>query len=675
LFKKMKTITSMRLPNKNQAFQIENPDRKTSPFTGMGRDQWLAAGHWFLDGVFSNVPSPSAPLLLPKVQGKSYPHPDDPQWRHDCSELEAVVRSLNLAGPMLEISPDLVANGIAVGEYYKSRLLALTAPRAEGGLPRPDDLPEIDSIQITCETGGLSVILTLCPKFWGTFSSDEKNQIADFIASYAHARTGGHNWRYFNVMMLFFLLRAGYEADAGLLHRHLEALLSLHVGDGWFWDAHVDYYTHWVFQLYGSILQEHGEGIISAELLEWSREQSLALAPGYPRLFSRSGHMILWGRSICYRTGATSVLPWLCSGAEPLIDPGWARRIASGNLLQFITRDDFLENGVPSLGFYGHFEPVLQYYSCAGSPGWMHLTFLSALSQPADSPFWTAIEKEGDCWKSKSAVSLAMPGAAIRLVNYPSSGETEIQTSRVETTWGCEFSHPIYQHLAFHSRYPMEHLDPEQGMAMHYAWTAPRFFKGSSDFHIPFRNDWLGEEEGVLYRRLQMSNTVCGTFPYIDLAEMVLDRGILRMDRARVFHGDRMRLCHYALPHLGGSPLIERRRGTGWEAIIASTATDSLALVSFAGWHRLGHFTHDGYHPENVPSTVLYAEHSFDSPYPDCSLPFLTALLHRNDGKPWIDEDLQVVSSHSPHFINTTLQVQAVGSEPATIRMNRAEIG
>jgi hypothetical protein len=143
------------------------------------------------------------------------------------------------------------------------------------------------------------------------------------------------------------------------------------------------------------------------------------------------------------------------------------------------------------------------------------------------------------------------------------------------------------------------------------------------------------------------------------------------MDRARVFHGERMRLCHYALPHLGGSPLIERRRGRGWEAIIASTPTDSLALVSFAGWDRLGHFTHEGYHPENVPSTVLFAEHSFGTPYPDCTRPFLTAMLHRNDGKAWIDEDLRVVSSHSPHFVNAELQVQAVDSKPANIGMNR----
>lgn len=661
-------MPSIQRPSKSLAFHIENPDEETSPLTGMGRDQWLAAGRWFLDGIFSNVTTQSAPLLLPKIEGKSYPHPDGPPWRDECSEFEAVVRSLNFAGPLLEISPDLVANGILVGEYYKSRLLALTAPRGEGCLPRPDDLPEIDCVQITCEAGGLALVLTLCPKFWARFSSEEKDQIAGFIASYAHARTGGHNWRYFNVMMLFFLLRTGYETDAGLLHRHLEALLSLHVGDGWFWDMHVDYYTHWVFNLYGAILQEHGEGIVSSELLEWSRAQSRAFAPSYPRLFSQSGHMILWGRSICYRTGAAAVLPWLCSGAEPLIDPGWARRIASGNLLQFIKRDDFLENGVPSLGFYGHFEPVLQYYSCAGSPGWMHLTFLSALSQPSNSPFWTAIEKEGECWKSESAVSLAMSGAAIRLVNYPSSGETEIQTA------GVEITDPIYQHLAFHSRYPMEHLDPGQGMAMHYAWTAPRFFKGNRDFQIPFRNDWCGEEEGVLYRRLQMSDTACGTFPYIDLAETVLDRGILRMDRARVFHGECMRLCHYALPHLGGSPRIERRKGPGWEAMTASTSSDSLALVSFAGWHRLGHFTHEGYHPENVPSTVLYAEHSFDSPYPDCSQPFLTAMLHRTDGKPWSDEDLRVVSSHSPHFVNTAIQVLAVGSKPATIRMNRAEM-
>ena len=53
---------------------------------------------------------------------------------------------------------------------------------------------------------------------------------------------------------------------------------------------------------------------------------------------------------------------------KPLLDPGFARRLCSGSLLQFVTREDFYDNEIPSLGFYGHREYMVQNYSCSASP-------------------------------------------------------------------------------------------------------------------------------------------------------------------------------------------------------------------------------------------------------------------------------------------------------------------
>jgi hypothetical protein len=625
------------------------PDYATSPHTGMVRDHWIALGTWFLDGLFGHVAADGYRLDLPKVPGKSYPQAGQPAWKFTCAEFEAVVRSLNLAGPLLEIDPELESHGHAVGDCYVRWLLTLTRPYAAGGLPRPADLPEVSSVQMTCEAGGLAVVLLLCPGFWARFSQAGKDQIAEFLHGYAHARTGGHNWRYFNVMMLLFLVKAGYTVDRSLLRRHLEALLALHVGAGWYADFHIDYYTFWVFQLYGSIVQQCGPGLIDDYLLAELAAHSSATAEVYPRIFNRSGHMAMWGRSICYRTAVAAVLPWLSHGTPPPLDPGWARRIASGNLLQFAGRAGFRVNGLPSLGFYGHFEPVIQFYSCAASPMWMHFTFLSALSQPADAPFWTSIENEGiwRTWDTEAGVPrwLTVDGAAVQVANFPLSGETELITGRVESTDGGLFStDAMYQHLAFHSRYTAEDLDPDHGMAMHYAWVSPRFFDGSLAFHTASRIEWCGERDGVLYRRLQMSDKIEGTFPCIDLAEFRVARGTVRIDRCRLFHGTTVRICHYALPHQPNvKPTLQFVDGEGCRAAILTTDSDSLALVVYSGWDRLGSFQHQGFNAECPCSTVLFAEADLTTPYPETNTPFVAALLHRRDGVAWSMADLQVV--------------------------------
>ena len=67
--------------------------------------------------------------------------------------------------------------------------------------------------------------------------------------------------------------------------------------------------------------------------------------------------------------------------------------MASGSLLQFITREDFYFKGIPNMGFYGQFEPLVQGYSCAESPFWLGKIFL-CLDLPEEHPFWSGERKE-----------------------------------------------------------------------------------------------------------------------------------------------------------------------------------------------------------------------------------------------------------------------------------------
>ena len=102
-----------------------------------------------------------------------------------------------------------------------------------------------------------------------------------------------------------------------------------------------------------------------------------------------------------------------------------ARRIASASLLQFITHPEFFQKGLPSLGFYGPFEPGVQSYSCSGSPYWMFLNY-AALTLPQEHPFWNVVEEEGH-WKSipkNGLESEFFKGPGMLISNHGTSGSS-----------------------------------------------------------------------------------------------------------------------------------------------------------------------------------------------------------------------------------------------------------
>lgn len=154
-------------------------------------------------------------------------------------------------------------------------------------------------------------------------------------------------------------------------------------------------------------------------------ENSNKLMETYGDFFDADGFTNMWGRSNVYRNASTSAFTGNLSLRNPAVDYGRARRIASGSLLQFLSRDDFLEEGIPTLGFYGQFSPLVQPYSCAESPLWFGKAFL-CLVYPKDHPFWTATENNGT-WeqlKEGEVKETVLNGPALCFTNHKDNGET-----------------------------------------------------------------------------------------------------------------------------------------------------------------------------------------------------------------------------------------------------------
>jgi hypothetical protein len=471
------------------------------------------------------------------------------------------------------------------------------------------------------------------------------------ISKWAHHRTTQNNWRLFNICALSFLKKHGYPVDDELLKSHLLWIASYHAGNGWYLEQSYNYYTISLFVVYGTIWNrafgdEHYPAI--AAVLEKSFEE---LMKTYANFFGRDGHVNMWARSICYRlwiSGGFPVSFLLKSG--PTLDAGWARRLCSGSILQFTTREDFYENDIPSLGFYGHREFAIQNYSCPASPFIMFLPFI-ALALPEDSPFWTAKENDG-MWAALGTGSrrtvLEKPGLV--LVNHGGSGASEIIPGKV-----YDDDHN-YSKLVFNTHFPWEDHDPQGGTAQEYSFRSldPRDLRGGDiNFYLTGRAVenaaaknavystsqsilFNGVRDDVLYRQLLMRKPPNNGVGYIiDLAEITVPGGVLRVDRCRLAFEHELTLGHFGLPHPGGNKAEVRGFEEGTRKVItAAIPGRQVALIAYHGWDTVKSLVHSGFNAEADESTVLHAGRRRTAKNPAMEL-MITVLLHKTDDTAW----------------------------------------
>lgn len=580
-----------------KVFTIENPDKKQSPYTGMTREHWKQAAQYLLEGPFSYVNDIKEPFNLPKQEGKSYPHNDGDI---PTSRMEAMCRTMFLAGPLLKENPDLTLHGIKVGDYYRYQIASFLDKKSPLYLPPHNGKGH--GGQKLVELGGLAVSLLMAPEvFWTPLPKQTRDDLAAVFKGYAEGGTIDMNWRFFNMCLLSFLDGQGYQVNKSYLEELLSKNLAAYVGDGWYHDAPLfDYYSMWAFQMYGPLWAEsYGKDYYPSAANQFLKNLK-DIPVQYPYMFGRDGKMQMWGRSITYRVGAAIPLALTGLLKDDTIDYGWMRRICSGALLQFLQNPDFMaDDNLPNLGFYGHFENCLQHYSCRGSVFWMAKIFLS-LYIPKDNPYWTATETEG-AWAKMAKGQAHNTYAAkpkILTTNYPETGMSEFRNVFTRNS-GFYYGLENYNRLAYNSALVWQSDGKNGEVAMSFvtskdgnAWQQVNSYTGEG----LKSNGWF-----CRIAEMEKDNSIG-----LELAEYVTGSGMVRVDKVKAKEEHMVRMGFYALPQLK-KPITEKavKLSGGRQAMIIDNGEYQIATVLLSGWEGIEAVRCTDLHPQSKQSTVV----------------------------------------------------------------------
>lgn len=603
------TALPSKVSAQEKTFTVEEPDYKKSPYTGMTRKHWLDAAEYILNGAFGYIHSLDDQMYFPKQLDKTYPRDEGAV---KVAKLEGLARTLFIAAPLLKENPDLELNGIKVADYYRHQLINISnsksvsyiAHRAKNGGPS----------QTLLELGSLVISMKVAQNvLWDPLTKEQKDDLIATMKSYGEGPTIGSNWMFFNVFIMSFLKDQGYPTNDKYLEENLRKLLKLYRGEGWYNDAPAyDYYSMWAYQTYGPLWAELFGKQQFPDIAEEFMNNQNDMVDNYPYMFAKDGRMNMWGRSICYRFAAVSPLPfleWDTKATE--INYGWLRHIASSSLLQFIQRPEFLQDGVPTMGFYGPFAPAVQIYSCRGSVYWCGKAFLG-LMLPEDSKYWSATENEGP-WKSDfkkgHVYNKFQPATNLMITDYPNSGAAEMRSWCHETVakdWQLFRSSENYNKLSYNTEFPWMADGPDGEVSMNYAvknkkneWEVLRLYTFKSFKDGIYRRDAVLEtDENVKFQ----------------LADITLPDGILHIDKVSVPSKTEVRLGNYSLPWLNEG-VTEKKVSlydSTAEGVIIDNGEYQLATIPVTGWTSTITAYPTGIHPVSDKCAVTMNTDNID---------------------------------------------------------------
>ena len=616
----------------DSVFHLVKPDYQLSPLTGMTRQHWMDAATYLLDGAFSYIHTLDDPMRFPKQPGKSYP--TDGKF-NKTENLEGLCRTMFVAIPLLKENPDLVLNGIKVGDYYRQQLRNMSDPSKSGYIQHLKGGPS----QTLVEFGALALSLTVMPEIiWEPLTQKEKDDLAALMLSYGNGPTIGSNWRFFNIFVMSFFKDHGYEVKDSYMDELLQKSLAQYRGYGWYNDSPAyDYYSMWAFQMYGMIWAHYYGEKFNPEAGRQFVSNFRDLVPNYPYMFAKDGKMNMYGRSITYRIAAAVPFPLMGWLNDPSIDYGWMRRIASSTLLQFLENPALMEDRVPTLGFYGAFEPAVQIYSCRGSVYWMGKAFLGLLL-PADNPFWTAVENNG-AWEKElqpgKVYNKFMEGSNTLVTNYPNSGTSEIRAWCHETVakdWQKFRSTENYNKLSYNTAFPWMADSPDGKVSMNYA-----VLNAKQEWEVLRLYTFKKFEDGIYYRDAELE-----TNPEIKfrLADIPLPNGILRVDKVSFPITTELHYGHYSLPELESPIVTKEQKAGGYTAYCMDNGAYQTALINLQGWSEVEFVQTEGPHPVSNKCSVINVAttHSGDKV-------FITLQLWKKSAKPFTKKELAPVKS------------------------------
>ncbi len=648
----------------NNVFNVVNPNYELSPYTGMTKQHWKDAALYLLKGAFSYIHNLDDPMKFPKQPGVSYPKDEA---KVPTEKLEGLCRTLFVAAPILKDNPDLVINNIKVADYYRYQIGLLIDPSSPSYIvPRPKNGGPNQNL---VEFGALSVSMLVAPEIiWDPLPQAQKDALAKTMLSYGDGPTVPSNWKFFNIFVMSFFKSKGYAVNEPLMLEYLQKSLEHYRGDGWYNDNPAfDYYSMWAFQMYGMMWSEYVGKQYYPEFASKFENNFKDVKDNYPYMFSRNGEMIMWGRSISYRIG--SIIPFPLIGFEEdgkNVNFGWMRRIASGVIQQFLQNSEFMKDNVPTLGFYGAFEPAVQSYSCRGSVYWMGKAFLG-LMVPDNNPFWTAKENEG-AWEKEfekdKVYHKFQKASEILITDYPNIGAAELRAwcnVPIIKAWEKFRGSENYNRLSYNSAFPWQADGINGEVAMNYV------FKNAKQEWEPFRLYTFKKfDEGIYYRDVVLETNSNIKF---NLADIPLANGILRVDKNNSMGPIAMRLGHYALPRLDTEIKTTIKKVKGHQVTIIDNGKYQLAMIPLLGWDKTEVVKAKGLHPVADESAVINLSHNF-SPQKDNPEIFATLMLWKKSGEKWSDDELLPVNKIKYSKTENAVSITLKNGDKKSIKYN-----
>lgn len=246
------------------------------------------------------------------------------------------------------------------------------------------------------------------------------------------------------------------------------------------------------------------------------------------------------------------------------------------------------------------------------------------------------------------------------LVNHGKTGTSELIPGKVY------YDDHNYSKLVYNTHFPWEDHNPQGGTSMEYSFRSldPRDLRGDDiNFYLTGltlqnnseKNTFYttsqsmlnnGVRKDVIYRQAIMRKPPNNGVGYIiDLAEIIIPGGIIRVDRSRLAFEYELILGHYGLPHFGGVKAEIHQFNDGNKKVItASVPGRRLALITYSGWDEVASLIHKGRNAESDESTVLYAHKKRTTKNPAMEL-MITVMLHKMDESEWTSEELSPVKN------------------------------
>jgi len=345
--------------------------------------------------------------------------------------LEGFARSLTIAAPWFHreggthVSPE--GESVDLLEFYRTGLRNGTNPQHPEFWGSAGDFD-----QRILEAADIAWSLFVARKhLWDPLSNDEKESLTAWLTGANGKSVKINNWVLAKVMINVVLRALDQPHSEEEIGDGLALVDEFYVGDGWYQDGLTegyDYYNAWMFHDY-LLKFTLIDGALGSKRNAYIRKRSARFLEDYRHFFAANGSQVSFGRSQTYRSAALGPVVMGAMAGGLGLEPGLARRLASGNLKFFLDGGMLAKRGNLTLGFTRPLLPLIEGYSCGGSPYLLGRAF-SALLMPAEHPFWSATEEplpveRGDYSLAVSVAGLILDGEKqgghVQLVNHKST--------------------------------------------------------------------------------------------------------------------------------------------------------------------------------------------------------------------------------------------------------------